>query len=255
MSEYEKVQKLITEADELISKQVTAEDTEFGIWEYKVKKYIIEKFGDKSFEMNAFDDINFSLSIISSRTHDSEFVNACKEGISMAKGMLKIYLEDLDNNDHDITTNNKSIGRVLYDSVFIVHGHDNALKQSVARIIEKQNIKAIILSEQTNKGKTIIEKFEEYANIPGAICLFTKDDIATDKCKSKKIFRARQNVIFETGYFMGKIGRDKVIILSDSKIDMPSDLSGVLYTSNKNWEIVVLKELREIGYNIDMNKL
>ena len=61
MSEYEKVQKLITEADELISKQVTAEDTEFGIWEYKVKKYIIEKFGDKSFEMNAFDDINFSL--------------------------------------------------------------------------------------------------------------------------------------------------------------------------------------------------
>ena len=135
-----------------------------------------------------------------------------------------------------------------------MHGHDEALKEKVARIIEKQNIKTIILCEQTNKGKTIIEKFEEYADVPCAIWLFTKDDIAVDESKPKELLRARQNVVFETGYFMGKIGRDKVIILADSEIDMPSDLSGVLYTNNDNWETKVLKELKEIGYSIDMNK-
>ena len=141
------------------------------------------------------------------------------------------------------------------DKIFIVHGHNGELKQSVARIIEKQGIEAVILSEQANQGRTIIEKFENYGDVGGAICLFTSDDIGKAKSEDSDKPRARQNVVLETGYFMGKLGRDHVIILSDDGIEMPSDLSGVVYTNTSNWQIELLKDLKAMGYAIDFNKL
>ena len=57
------------------------------------------------------------------------------------------------------------------NKIFIVHGHNEALKQEVARLVEKQGLEAIILSEQANRGKTIIEKFEEHSDVGAAICL------------------------------------------------------------------------------------
>lgn len=255
MSECEKIRKLIDDGDKLILKRADTSNPEFQVWKFRVTKYISERFGEESINMKAFDKIKFSLGFYFGMTKE-EFINDCKHGIETTKAMLNNYLEDMnDNKTIMITNDNKNKSQFNYESVFVVHGHDDALKEKVARIIEKQHIKAIILSEQTNKGKTIIEKFEEYADVPCAICLFTKDDIAIDKGNQKELFRARQNVVFETGYFMGKIGRKKVIILSDGEIDMPSDLSGVLYISNNNWETDVLKELRKIGYNVDMNKL
>jgi predicted nucleotide-binding protein len=141
------------------------------------------------------------------------------------------------------------------DRIFIVHGHDGELKQSVARIIEKQGIEAIILSEQANKGRTIIEKFEDYSDVGGAICLFTADDYGRAKKDEADNTRARQNVVLETGYFMGKLGRDHVVLLADKSIEMPSDLSGIVYTDTAKWEIDLLKELKAIGYTVDFNKL
>ena len=85
--------------------------------------------------------------------------------------------------------------------------------------------------------------------------MFTADDIAKSKEESDYKVRARQNVVFETGYFMGKLGRQNVIMLADNDIEIPSDLSGVVYTNNQYWQIEILKELNEIGYNIDMNKI
>ena len=142
-----------------------------------------------------------------------------------------------------------------YDKVFIVHGHDGELKQSVARIIEKQGIEAIILSEQANKGRTIIEKLEDYSDVGGAICLFTADDLGRAKKDSSDNPRARQNVVLETGYFMGKLGRDHIVILADNGIGMPSDLLGIVYTDTQSWKIDLLKELRAMGYTVDFNKL
>ena len=139
--------------------------------------------------------------------------------------------------------------------IFIVHGHDGELKQTVARIIEKQGIEAIILSEQANKGRTIIEKFEDYSDVGGAICLFTADDYGRAKKDTEDNTRARQNVVLETGYFMGKLGRDHVVLLADKGIEMPSDLSGVVYTDTMSWQFDLLKELNEMGYKVDLNKL
>ena len=142
-----------------------------------------------------------------------------------------------------------------YDKVFIVHGHDNALKQEVARIIEKQGLEAIILSEQANQGKTIIEKIEENSDVGAAICLFTGDDYGRAKDATSENLRARQNVVFEAGYFMGKLGRGNVILIASPDIEIPSDLQGVVYTNKDMWQTDVLRELKAIGYNVDFNKL
>lgn len=131
---------------------------------------------------------------------------------------------------------------------FIVHGHNNSLKFEVARFIEKQLKKeAIILHEQVNKGKTVIEKFENYSTVDFAIALWTNDDLG--KAKSSKTLqpRARQNVIFETGFFIGKIGREKVIILYEKDIEIPSDYSGVVYIPiEENWKEQLRSEINEI---------
>ena len=120
--------------------------------------------------------------------------------------------------------------------------------------MDKQGIEPIILMEQPNQGRTIIEKFEDYSDVGTAICLFTADDNVDGVGRTKQV-RARQNVVLETGFFIGKLGRERVIILSNSDIEMPSDLSGVLYTSNGNWKFEVLKELKTMGYSIDLNKI
>lgn len=145
------------------------------------------------------------------------------------------------------------------DKIFIVHGHDDSAKNELARFIEKIGLKAIILHEQASGGNTIIEKIEEYANTVGfAIILYT----ACDKGKSKKEDdlkdRARQNVVFEHGYFVGKLGRNRVIALNKENIETPSDIDGVLYISMDSagaWKTRILKELKTAGYTIDANSI
>lgn len=141
------------------------------------------------------------------------------------------------------------------NKVFIVHGHNGEIKEAVARLIENQGIRAIILHEQANNGNTIIEKFEHNSDVGCAVCLFTADDIGRAKNTKNNHSRARQNVVFETGYFIGKLGRDKVILVAERGVEIPSDLHGVVYTNSSDWRFSLLKDLKAIGYNIDFNKL
>lgn len=139
--------------------------------------------------------------------------------------------------------------------IFIVHGHNSEIKEALARLIENQGLQAIILHEQVNQGKTIIEKFERNSDVGCAICLFTADDIGKANNSNKQQPRARQNVVFEAGYFLGKLGRERVILLADKEVEIPSDLQGVLYIGTGDWRFNVLKELKNLGYSIDYNKL
>lgn len=253
MTEYEKLRKIIDEANELISLNVTSDDAQFVAWKNKVERFLINKYGKDSYEFNDFNSTNFTLVFYALGTPKNLFVQACKRGLEKSIEIFTNYLEDM---EEDIKKDNIRKVEILdISKVFIVHGHDGELKHSVARLIEKQGIEAIILSEQVNLGKTIIEKIEEYSDVGAAICLFTADDYGNKKDLEVKNSRARQNVVFETGYFMGKLGRSNTIILADNDIEMPSDLSGVVYTSNNNWELDLLKELRQNGYKVDLNKL
>lgn len=143
------------------------------------------------------------------------------------------------------------------NKVFIVHGHDESAKLNTARFLEKLGLIPIILHEQASNSKTIIEKIEAYSNVGFAIILYTPCDIG-GKTNDELKARARQNVVFEHGYFIGKIGRENVCALVKGDIETPNDISGVVYIPmdiNEGWQKKVAIELRSSGYNVDMNKL
>jgi len=146
----------------------------------------------------------------------------------------------------------------LGNDIFIVHGHDNEAKQETARFIEKLNLNAVILHERPNKGRTIIEKLVNESQSAGyAIILLTPDDIGFVKGKeSESEERARQNVVLELGYFLGKLGRERVCMLLKGSTNIPNDFSGVLYIQMDNagkWKYDLAKEMQEVGFEIDLN--
>jgi predicted nucleotide-binding protein len=141
--------------------------------------------------------------------------------------------------------------------VFVVHGHDEAARESVARFLERLNCTVIVLHEMANHGRTIVEKFEAHADVDFAVVLLTADDVGhsvADPSGSKP--RARQNVIFELGYFIGRLGRSRVCALHRSDVELPSDMHGVVYVPLDNgdkWKLGLMREMKASGIDIDVN--
>ena len=177
---------------------------------------------------------------------------------------------DSDNITKDITSdvfnhfqsnesiNNETIIDIDKSKVFIVHGHDETMKLEVARFIEKLGFEAIILHEQVNSGLTIIEKIEKFSNVGFGIVLYSPCDVGSEnKVNAKKKLRARQNVIFEHGYLIAKLSRTNVCALVKDDIELPGDISGVIYINydDSSWIFKVAQELKNAEYNVDMNKL
>jgi predicted nucleotide-binding protein len=142
--------------------------------------------------------------------------------------------------------------------IFIVHGHDGAPKAEVARFIERLGFEAIILHERPNKGRTLITKFREEASDAGfAVVLMTPDDLGKAEMATDLNPRARQNVVFELGFFIGKLGPERVAALVKGDIERPSDFDGVVYISldRDDWQTALGRELDGAGYRIDWNKV
>lgn len=143
--------------------------------------------------------------------------------------------------------------------VFVVHGHDSETKITTARFIEKLGLEPIILHEQPNSGRTIIEKFEVFSDVGFAVVLLTPDDVGAPSNNREGLTpRARQNVILELGYFMGKLGRERVCALYKQGVEIPSDYQGVLYTeidAAGGWKTKLAQELLEVGFSIDLSAL
>ena len=252
MNSYDKLKAIYDEIDVLIDKKVTCGDEEFIRWETKTTRFLQRYYGMGQ-ELKAFKNTSFSLSLSALSTPHEDFVKACLRGLKETKATFSVYLEELAEEDDIVAENGAPKNKFDKSKIFIVHGHDGELKEKVARMIEKQGISAIILSEQANLGSTIIEKIEMNSDVGAAICLFTADDV----CKMDNGIlknRARQNVVFEAGYFIAKLGRTNVVIIANKDIDMPSDLSGVVYSNHATWELEVLRELKGMGFRIDMNK-
>ncbi len=142
-------------------------------------------------------------------------------------------------------------------SVFLVHGHDGELKESVARFLEQLKLQAIILHEQPNSGRTVIEKFEQNAGVDFAVILLTPDDEGYRAGNKDEVkLRARQNVILELGYFIGRLGRARICALYKGDVELPSDIHGVLYepvNSPDGWKIKLAIELKQAGFEINLN--
>lgn len=146
------------------------------------------------------------------------------------------------------------------NEVFIVHGHDDEAKVTVARFVEHLGVKVTILDEEVNEGRTIPEKFEEHAGEAGyAIVLLTPDDVGSSKDETDNPQpRARQNVVLEFGYFWGKLGRKRLCVLYKEGIELPSDMKGIAYVLMDNfdgWKQKLAKEMNRAKLPIDPQKL
>lgn len=143
------------------------------------------------------------------------------------------------------------------NKVFIVHGHDDGVREAVARFVEKLGLEAIILHERPNKGRTIITKFrEETEGVGFAVVLMTPDDVGGALGESTRP-RARQNVVFELGFFIGALGPSRVAALVKGDVEHPSDFDGVVYISfdNGDWRMQLGRELHAADFAIDWNKV
>ena len=142
-------------------------------------------------------------------------------------------------------------------AVFLVHGHDEGSRESVARYIEGLGLTAIILHEQASEGRTIIEKLEHHADVSFAIVLLTPDDVGAAHDERDELrLRARQNVVLELGYFVGKLGRRRVCALHKGSVELPSDYAGVVYIpfdDTGGWRLPLARELKAAGFSIDLN--
>lgn len=217
----------------------------------KAELYIKKIFGNNSEYLHEISNIDF---------------DPMPPGVSEFMNLLEIIKADVDTYEDRVDVNIKKTNLTKNTNnnskIFIVHGHDNEMKEAVARVITQLELDPIILHEKPNKGRTIIEKFEDYSDVGYAIILLSPDDLAYPKDKKPEDakYRARQNVILELGYFVGQLGRENVMVLHKvvDNFDIPNDYSGVLYTpydSNGSWKQDIVKELQAAGYKADANKL
>jgi predicted nucleotide-binding protein len=140
---------------------------------------------------------------------------------------------------------------------FVVHGHDEGAREAVARFLERIGFEAIIFNEQASQGLTIIEKIEAHGNVGFAVVLRTPDDVGSVK-EGNLQPRARQNVLLELGYFVGRLGRGCVCALKRGDLEIPSDFGGVVYEpfdQSGGWKIALGRELKAAGFDINWNKV
>ena len=151
------------------------------------------------------------------------------------------------------------ISTLYHRGVYLLfHGHDGELKHASARLVTNLGLEPVILHEQANKGRTIIEKFTDQAQVGFAIMLLSADDEGRPRDTSAALLklRARQNVIFEMGFFFSRLGRERVCVVYESGVELPSDLSGILYVqydSGKSWMYAVAEAMNAAGYEVDLN--
>ena len=186
-------------------------------------------------------------------------------GLSTASAMLQSMLDEIneywpdDVPIQDGAEKASPMQPVNTKQIFVVHGRDDGTKAMVARVLEQLELEPIILQEQPNQGRTIIEKFEDYAQVGFAVILCTPDDVgALESAQDNLRPRPRQNVVLEWGFFLGKIGRNRVCALIKGDMEIPSDYAGVIYLPLDDagaWQIRLVAELQNAGFPVDANKL
>jgi len=245
----DRLSKLCSDGEDLST------DRQFDLWDTKVSEFIrtavgpieaddfLRIYADDDWALHALRVGHLQGMIAKTEAQDIQLLTAAHTSMAMA-------------------ANNAEKATPVPDSkrVFVVHGHDGEAKEGTARFLEKLGLQPIILHEQPNSGRTIIEKFEIYSgDIAFAVILLTPDDLgsaANPPALSKP--RARQNVVMELGYFIGKLGRPRVAALYKGDVELPSDIQGVLYIEMDPagaWKTKLAQEFGQVKLLIDISAL
>lgn len=231
----------------------------------RLNMLIKRTFNVNNIYTNKLKEISFTTANFSSTmqwlSRVKAFISGKDEVVNLIDMMIyELELSFIENKEKLVKVDNEKHN--TNNNIFLVHGHNEEMKQSVARTVEKLNLNPIILHEQPNNGRTIIEKFTDHSDVSFAIVLLSADDFGytiKEKPKDKKL-RARQNVIMELGFFLGKLGRQKVVALFEVKdnFEFPSDYQGVIfipYDNNGQWKFQLFRELKVGNFDLDANKI
>jgi predicted nucleotide-binding protein len=230
-------------------------------WEGNVRIVLGEFYGENSIPFRKFSGIWFTPGAYYDGQPESDFVERYNSGLDEAKGFLESRVNDLIETiglEKPGVTASSAIAHSDSRKIFVVHGHDHGKKEMVARFLEQLGLDPVILHEQADRGKTVIEKFEAHAaDVRCAVVMLTADDVAYSKDNpAEKEFRSRQNVILELGYFVGKLGRGHTFALVEKSVSLPSDIHGVIYIplDDGEWRLRLVKELKAAGVAVDANR-
>ncbi len=232
----------------------------FSAWKQNVEIALHDYFGSGSLQLSQFREIEFSLSFSWEGTPDSAFQEAFLSGSEVARQFLESRIAELKEADRYLiapAVDAGTLARAITRKVFVVHGHNHGSKETVARFLSQLELEPIILHEKADQGRTIIEKFEDHADVACAVVILSPDDTASSKSNpAVQEQRARQNVIFELGFFVGSLGRRNTFALVHPEVTRPSDIDGVLYIPMKDdsWKMLLLRELKAAGMDVDANK-
>lgn len=185
--------------------------------------------------------------------------NNINKSVALLHEAKRVLNEDLADAsaENDTASVTPIASKELSRRVFIVHGHDEAARESVARFVEKIGFEPVILHEQASRNRTVIEKIEDNSDVGFAVVLLTPDDVGRSESATELRPRARQNVLLELGYFIGRLGRSNVCAFKRGDIEIPSDYLGVVWVSldEGNWKQALGQELEAAGHEIDWNKV
>ncbi len=182
-----------------------------------------------------------------------------KNAVALLVQAQRTLREDLADLQHKpaLTTIDKPAEGAISRRVFVVHGHDEGAREMVARFLDKIGFEPVILHEQANQGRTVIEKIEAQADVGFAVVLLTPDDEGCVRNGTPEP-RARQNVLLELGYFLGRLGRARVCALKRGQVEIPSDFAGVVWENmdaNGGWRLALGRELEAASFEVDWNKV
>ena len=263
----QKIQTQIDKGQQLVDRQILSEydleeaDSEFDNWS-KYNEVLLSGLFDNSAIADQYTEF-YGGSYSTIATLEDQ-IGYYRRDVTKRINRLKGIFEQLElipeQSTSPTTVLSGQSSAVNGNEVFIVHGHDQTVKSEVARFVEKFELVVTILDEKPGGGRTIIEKFEKYAsNAAFAIVLLTPDDVGAPKDRQDDLKpRARQNVIFEIGYFFKGLGRGRVCAMSKEEVEFPSDLNGVSYIpldSNGGWKLKLFQEMKEAELSIDSSKL
>jgi predicted nucleotide-binding protein len=258
----ELLNRQITKAEELLQRGHLSW-SDHSPWLNTTRDYLIRAFGSASPNVNA---VIYASSDIPSHMGMSE-AESEKSRVSLLKNQIKMLRSCIEQLETEIEISSvsslpsvsASSSESSSDRVFVVHGRDPGIKESVARFLEKLGLEPVILHEKPNEGRTIIEKFSDYSDVHFAVVLLTGDDEGRLRGTEESLRpRARQNVILELGYFLGKLGRARVCAIYDEGVDIPSDYQGVIFVPlqpPERWRSDLVRELKAARFNVDANKI
>ena len=255
----ERIQKALDEVPTLRAQSRSSQA--FQRW-YRGTRLALEYiFGKTSPQVQEFNDISYSSIVISS----AAIASAYTSGLNQTEALLASMLDEIE--DYWPDDQPAATSRLESDApepeisrrIFVVHGRDEGTLQMVVRALEKLELVPIVLKDQSNEGRTVMEKFEDYSDVGFAVALCTPDDVGALSTEADNLRpRPRQNVVLEWGFFVGRLGRNRVCALTKNGVELPSDYAGVLYIDLDDtgaWQFSLCREFSAAGIEVDANKL